>query len=171
MNFSRPLQAGASRVDFQFGETIGPATQEFLGEFGDNWIYLPGFDEAQDFPGLPWRYIDIGTNTPPSFTKTLRSRTEFIVGFRFLRESEQHCGWMRFTRPDTHFLTFFGLDDLGLETADAPAQDRHDGRVGGAGEGQAGGVGGLGADVERAGGELGLGHVEAPRLVLVEPMG
>ncbi len=109
MNTGRPLQASNSRVDFSPGETIGPATREFLGEFGDNWLYLPGFDEAQDDPGTDWRYIDIGPNTPPSFTKTLRTKTEFFIGFRFTGDEGQHYGWMRFTRPDTNFLTFFEL--------------------------------------------------------------
>jgi hypothetical protein len=105
----RPLRAAATRINFLAAESISSNNQEYRDGLGDNWIYLPGFDEAREVVGAEWRYIDIGPSTPPSFTKTLRTITEFFIGFRFTADDGSHYGWMQLNRPDTHFLTFFQL--------------------------------------------------------------
>ncbi len=108
-DFSKPLRATASRVDYLPAETVGPVSQEYVVPGSVNWLFWGDFDEALDIEGAEWRYIDTGASAPASFGKSLRTKTEFFIGFRFTGDEGQHYGWMRFTRPDTNFLTFFEL--------------------------------------------------------------
>ncbi len=108
-SYGRPLRASATRIDFPAGELVGPANRNYRDSGGGNWIYVQHFDEARDFPGADWRYMDVAAQEPDPFRRSLRTKTEFFLGFRFTGDRGQHYGWMRFTRPDTNFLTFFEL--------------------------------------------------------------
>lgn len=104
-----PLRASTSRVDFQTADLIGSGSADYQNQVGNDWITISVFEEIQPFVGASWRYVDTTATGPGSFAKTVRTQTEFIIGFRFEADDGIHYGWMRFSRPDTNFLTFFDL--------------------------------------------------------------
>jgi len=106
-NSGRPLRATPSRINFLADQQIGTDNQEYRDEFGDNSLGFVLFD--QKFVGR-WEYLDVGAQAPAStLYKQLRTRTEFLLGYRFTADDGTHYRWMRFTRPDTHFTTAFDL--------------------------------------------------------------
>lgn len=104
--FGRPLRATSSRIVFDHGETISSGNPDHFNPGGSTSLPFHAFDESLPGPGLDWIYYD---KTKGNANLLANGRTEILIGFRFLGLEAVHYGWMRFTRPDTHFLTFFEL--------------------------------------------------------------
>ena len=109
-NSASPLRSNVERIEFHELESVGPDRSIFLTDGGANRLGLTLFDQASLGHGAPWRYIDVGINSPKNtLNYKARSLTEVLVGYRFQEEDGFHYGWVRFARSDTTFTNIFDL--------------------------------------------------------------
>ncbi len=110
--FLRPLsqlrlvQASKQQIDYRIGEQVSAASPAHVNLGGGNSVGLLAYDADSRFG--PWIYYDTTVGSKNMF---FTNKTEVLVGFRLtsLETGSKHHGWIRFTRPDSHFTSPFAV--------------------------------------------------------------
>ena len=102
----RFVRAAAQRSDFQPDEVISSLNAVYVSPGDDNYVGMLTYDAEQMFG--QWTFYDTTIGSKNAF---YRNKTEVFVGFRLtsLEVGTKHHGWIRFTRPDSHFTTPFAV--------------------------------------------------------------
>ncbi len=100
----RFVRVSKQRIDFATGNAVSPAAQVYVGPGEGNEVTLLAYDAESRFG--QWTFFNTVEGHPDAF---FLGKTEVLVGFRLtsLEAGTKHHGWIRFTRPDSHFTTPF----------------------------------------------------------------
>lgn len=102
----RFVRTSKQRIDFLTGNAVSLTSQAYVGPGGGNEVTLLAYDAESRFS--QWTFYDTTVGSSDMF---FTNKTEVLVGFRMtsLKAGTTHHGWLRFTRPDSHFTTPFAV--------------------------------------------------------------
>lgn len=103
----RFVRGSAQRIDLTPRQTVSVSNPVHVNVGEGNSVGLLAYDAEWMLQSF-WRFYP-----PNAFVQDLffTNKTEVLVGFRLtsLEAGTKHHGWIRFTRPDSHFTTPFAV--------------------------------------------------------------
>ena len=102
----RFIRASTQRIDLRSTDIVSSVNSAYVNPGEDNSVGLLAYDAESMF--FQWTFYNTAQGNPHAF---FLGKTEVLVGFRLtsLEVGTKHHGWIRFTRPDSHFTTPFAV--------------------------------------------------------------